>query len=72
MEYPPMPKIKRVLTRHYTDNDQKTCYVEWSDGSRTEGPAESYHGLLLPRGAHMGALFDRALREGLSVVREVW
>lgn len=65
-------KIIRVYTRHYRDNDQRTCYVEWADGSRTEGPAEDYHGVLVPVSAHMGALFDRALATGLTIDREVW
>lgn len=64
--------IKRVYTRHYRDNAQRTCYVEWSDGSRTEGPAYEYHGLLLPAGAHMKFLFDQALKRGMQVGREVW
>lgn len=65
-------KMKRVFTRHYTDNDKRACYVEWTDGSRTEAPAENYHGVLVPVGAHMGALFDRALAQGLTIEREIW
>lgn len=67
-----MRKITRIYTRHYRDNGQTMAYVDWADGSRTEGTAEDYHGILLPVNAHMGALFDRALREGLTVEREVW
>lgn len=64
--------IKRIYTRQYRDNGALRSYVDWSDGSRTEGEAERYHGLLVPHGAHMGALFDRGIREGLTVEREVW
>ena len=65
-------QIARVYTRHYRDNDSLRAYVEWGDGSRTEGKAEIYHGGRVPVGAHMGALFDRALRDGLSVTHETW
>ena len=34
-------RITKMYIRHYTDNDQTTFYVEWSDGSRTEGPVPS-------------------------------
>ncbi len=64
--------IEKVYTRYYRDNRQLTAYVEWADGSRTEGPAEMYHGLAIPSGTHMGALFDRAIREGLTVERQIW
>lgn len=64
--------IKRIYTRHYRDNDQRTAYVDWADGSRTEGRAIEYHGVLVPESAHLGALFDRAIASGLSVEREVW
>lgn len=64
--------IVRVYTRHYTDNGQDVACVDWSDGSCTVGPAYTYHGILLPQGPHMGALFDRAIREGLTVERETW
>ncbi len=69
-------KITKVYTRRYRDNGQTSCYAEWLNGrgqaGRTEGPAEDYHGLLVPAGSHMGALFDRALREGLTIGREEW
>lgn len=68
--------IQKAYVRHYRDNGQTTAYVEWTDSrgktGRTEGPAEFYHGLLIPAGPHMGALFDRAIREGVTVGREVW
>jgi hypothetical protein len=70
--FPMRHSISKVYTRRYRDNGQTTCYVEWADGARTEGAAEDYHGVLVPVGAHMGALFDRALREGLTIGREVW
>lgn len=31
--------ITRAYVRHYSDNGQTKAYVEWSDGSRTEGHA---------------------------------
>lgn len=64
--------IKRAYTRHYRDNDQLIAYVEWSDGSRVEGPAELYHGKRIPSSALMGALFERAMREGLNIEHETW
>lgn len=64
-------QIKRIYTRHYRDNGQSMAYVEWQDGSRTEGVVVDYHGVLVPESVHMGALFDRAIREGLQVQREV-
>lgn len=63
-------KIVRVFTRKYHDNGQCTAYVEWSDGSRTEGAARSYN--RMPIGKHMVALFERAIREGLTIGREDW
>lgn len=63
-------KIARIYTRHYSDNLQTTAYVEWSDGSRTEGPARHYN--RVPIGTHMQALFERGLRDGLAIERETW
>lgn len=65
-------KIVKAYTRYYRDSGQRTAYIEWSDGSRTEGPAQLYHGLPIPLGERMGALFDRAIRMGLTVERETW
>lgn len=65
-------QIKKVYTRHYTDNGQLMAYVEWDDGSRTEGPAEDYYGVVVPIGPHMGCLFDRALACGLVVEHQTW
>lgn len=67
-----MSAIKRIYTRHYRDNDQLMAYVDWANGTRTEGAAGDYHGVVVPLGTHMGVLFDRALREGLTIEREVW
>lgn len=71
MSRPPRTIVK-AYTRHYRDNGHLAACVGWSDGSRTEGAAERYHGMLIPSGAHMGALFDRALRDGLTIGKEVW
>lgn len=67
-----MSKIKRAYTIHYRDNDSLVAYVEWANGSRTEGEAEDYHGVTVPSSEGMGALFDRAIREGLTIEHEVW
>lgn len=61
--------ITKAYTRHYRDNGQLTAYIEWSDGSRTEGDA------IMPRiaaGTHMRALFARAMADGLTIAHEVW
>jgi len=65
-------QIKRAYTRLYRDSGQLCAYVDFTDGSRLEGMAEMYHGVRVPRGAHMGALFDRAMREGKTVEHETW
>lgn len=70
MEMTKRNKIIRVYTRRYSDTGQTMAYVEWSDGSRTEGNARSYS--RAPIGTHMQALFDQALREGLKIERETW
>ena len=67
-----MATIKRVYTRHYRDNDANKAYAEWSDGSRSEGKAVNYHGVLLPERENMGALFDYALQSGLTIKHEIW
>lgn len=67
-----MAKIERICTRLYTDSDQRVAFVDWDDGSRTQGQAQDYHGVLVPTADHMSALFDRGLREGLRVERAVW
>lgn len=61
--------ITRIYIRHYSDNGQTMAYVEWSDGSRTEGHVKDATGAL---GIHMQALFDRGIREGLTIERETW
>ena len=57
------PRIIKAYIRDYSDNGQTTAYIEWSDGSRTEGSVNS---------AHIQALFRRADREGITVNRETW
>ena len=47
----PRCEIRRYYIRRYSDNGQTVAYVEWSDGSRTEGS---------PLNWHMRALMDRA------------
>jgi len=60
-------KIIRAYIRHYSDNGQTTAYVEWSDGSRTEG---SVHGN--GTGLHMRCLMQRAVNQGLTITKETW
>jgi hypothetical protein len=70
--------ISRAYIRHYSDNRQTTAYVEWSDGSRTEGHAHILgdkpggQGWLFTCGDHMTALLRRAERDGLPIEREIW
>lgn len=72
-----MSKIKRIYVRRYRDNGQVCAYVEWADGSRTEGAAfkhcrRSPLPYLASFGPHMHALFARAKREGLTLEKETW
>ena len=39
---------------------------------RTEGEAELYHGVPIPVGTHMGALFDAGLAAGLVPEHQTW
>ncbi len=55
--------ITKAYVRLYTDNRQVKAYVEWSDGSRTEGS---------PRNTHIKALLTAAKRQGLPVKAERW
>lgn len=69
--------ITRAYTRHYSDNGQTKAYVEWGDGSRTEGDVTDHCpccGSKRPNGLgeHMTALFARAHREGLTIEHEAW
>lgn len=66
------PYILAAYTRRYRDNNTLKSYVEWSNGARTEGDAMMYCGVPIPVGEHMGALFERALREGLTIGKEGW
>jgi hypothetical protein len=57
-------KITAAYVRTYSDSGQTVAYVEWSDGSRTEGE---------PDNPHMQALLARAKRDGVNVkLGEVW
>jgi len=55
--------IRRAYIREYSDSGQITAYVEWSDGSRTEGDRTS---------THMLSLLRRALNETGKVEYETW
>lgn len=74
-------KIVKAYTRHYCDNGHTGAYVEWEDGSCTEGDAvempdtkiSRFGGrTTMPVGVHMQSLFNRAIREGLTIGRERW
>lgn len=71
-------QIIRAYTRVYRDNGQVMAYVEFKDKrstggiGRIEGAAYDYHGVIVPEGTHMGALFERAIREGHQIGRQVW
>jgi hypothetical protein len=56
-------QIKRAYVRHYSDSGQVTAYIEWANGSRTEGE---------PENGYMLALMARAQREGLNITKESW
>lgn len=69
-----MSTITRVYIREYRDNGQTKAYVEWSDGSRTEGEppkGDPVLGYVSNRG-HMEALFARAVRDGITIEQETW
>jgi hypothetical protein len=69
-------QIKRIYVRRYRDNDQTTAYVEWSDGSRTEGSlaySNHHRGPYTPSfGLHIHELFKAGKRLGLRLERETW
>ena len=73
-----MTKITRIYVRRYRDNGQTVTYVDWSDGSRTEGAADRVRQWRKPGyvvfdfGQHMHALLARANREGLKLEHETW
>jgi hypothetical protein len=54
--------ITKAFVRHYPDIGQTTAYVEWSDGSLTEGP---------PNGVRMRALLVQAKHNGVLTEDEV-
>lgn len=58
-------RITRAYVRHYADNGQTTCYVEWRDVKGRNGRTEG-------NGVHMAALLARAEREGVTVDCERW
>ena len=62
-------EITRAYTRFYRDTGQLVAIVEWSDGTRTEGPASATRD---PTGLHMWALFSRAKDKGVKIEHEVW
>lgn len=71
-----MPSIKRIFVRRYRDNGDTVAYVEWANGSRTEGRPAMFSRrrqlYCFTFGTHMHALFERAKRDGLHLERETW
>lgn len=70
-------QIKRAYIRRYSDTGQTFAYIEWANGSRTEGTAHSIQRrmgtpIIFSFGTHMHALFVRAKREGTPLTRETW
>ena len=59
------PSIDCVVHRHYRDNGQRTTYVYWRDGSRTEFSTND-------PGTHAKALLARAAKLNKPVTHEVW
>lgn len=51
-------KIVGARVTTYPDTGQTKVWIEWSDGSSTQGS---------PNSAHMNALIQRAEREGVHV-----
>lgn len=59
----PQREIVGALVRTYRDSGQTKAYIEWNDGSRTEGE---------PGNPHMESLFSRAKRENIRIRHETW
>ena len=59
--------INKAYVRLYTDSQQVTAYVEWTNAKGKTGRTEGK-----PSGAHMKALLARAKREGVKVTAERW
>lgn len=72
--------ITKAYVRKYSDSGQVTAYVEWIDHKgrtgRTEGGAPGTPcpccGAKRKATTHMGALFERAERQGIVVERQEW
>lgn len=71
----PRAQIVRIFVRTYSDSGETRAFVEWRGSSgkpaTTSGPAENRDGEW-HFSAHMTALIERGLREGLSLESEVW
>ena len=64
-------RITKVYIRHYTDNDQRTLYVEWIDRKGRSGCTECDSEEAVSS-ALMRALVDRGAREGVRLEHETW
>lgn len=60
-------KITSAYIRTYTDNGQRTAYVEWIDESGDIGRTEGCE-----TNPHMIALMTRARCDGIAVTRQAW
>ena len=69
-------KITAAYIRYYRDNCQLSAYVEWIDSKgktgRTESKAERIGDSHYYVGQHMGALLERAHREGIAIEKQTW
>lgn len=59
------PPIDCVVNRTYSGTGQRTTYVYWRDGARTEFPTDN-------PGTHAQALLARAKQLGRPVTDETW
>jgi hypothetical protein len=63
-------KITKAYTRTYSDNHSRVATVEWIDDEGTKGSTSQTYSLKGRRsvlGTHMGQLFQRAQREGVTI-----
>lgn len=62
----------KAYIRHYSDNGQTKCYVEWLDYKGRSGRTEGEAGEGYPLGQHMRALVAAAARQGVMLTHEEW
>jgi hypothetical protein len=64
--------ITKAYIRRYSDNGQTKAYVEWSDGSRSEGEFTCQCCGSPRGGVFIQGLIARARREGVPVEHQSW